>query len=314
MRVGQNPAKSIDHVPQPERVTVAILTYIPFLSGYYEQSLDVLKTCLGSLWENTALPYDLLVFDNASCQEVRSFLQEAQQQGRIQYLVLSDRNVGKGGAWNLIFQGAPGEVIAYADSDVYFYPGWLEQSLEILDTFPKVGMVSSRPLRTPETYSTSTLAWAQDNPDVTLETGTFMSWEIYQEHTDSLGVSVEQARQWYQTTYDRQVHYAGKTAFIGAAHFQFVAYKQVLNTLTPLKMDRPMGQVRSLDEKLNQAGYLRLATAERLVKHLGNRLTGSEPGLLPDKKAARRLRDFPLIRRSLLRLYDQIFRMYYTKK
>jgi glycosyltransferase involved in cell wall biosynthesis len=314
MRVGQNPAKSIDHVPQPERVTVAILTYIPFLSGYYEQSLEVLKTCLGSLWENTVLPYDLFVFDNASCQEVRNFLQEAQQQGRIQYLVLSDRNVGKGGAWNLIFQGAPGEVIAYADSDVYFYPGWLEQSLEILDTFPKVGMVSSRPLRTPETYSTSTLAWAQDNPGVTLENGSFMSWEIYQEHTDSLGVSVEQARQWYQTTYDRRVQYAGKTAFIGAAHFQFVANKQVLNTLTPLKMDRPMGQVRSLDEKLNEAGYLRLTTAERLVKHLGNRLTGSEPTHQSDKKAARRLRDFPPLRRSLLRLYDQIFRMYYTKK
>ncbi len=299
MRVGQNPAKSIDHVPQPERVTIAILTYIPFLSGYYEQSLEVLKTCLGSLWENTALPYDLFVFDNASCQEVRNFLQEAQQQGRIQYLV---------------FQGAPGEVIAYADSDIYFYPGWLEQSLEILDTFPKVGMVSSRPLRTPETYYTSTLAWAQDNPGVTLETGSFMSWEIYQEHTDSLGVSVEQAREWYQTTYDRRVQYAGKTAFIGAAHFQFVANKQVLNTLTPLKMDRPMGQVRSLDEKLNEAGYLRLTTAERLVKHLGNRLSGSEPGLRSEKKATRRLLDFPPIRRSLLRLYDQIFRMYYTKK
>lgn len=64
---------------------------------------------------------------------------------------------------------------------------------------------------------------------------------------------------------------------------------------------------------MNQAGYLRLATADRLVKHLGNRLTGPEPGLQSDKKAARRLRDFPPIRRSLLRLYDQIFRLYYTK-
>ena len=84
MRVGQNPAKSIDHVPQPERVTVAILTYIPFLSGYYAESLEVLKTCLGSLWENTSRPYDLLVFDNASCPEVRGFLEEAHRQGKIQ--------------------------------------------------------------------------------------------------------------------------------------------------------------------------------------------------------------------------------------
>ena len=152
MRVGQNPAKSIDHVPQPARVTVAVVAYIPFLSGYYAESLDVLKVCLESIWANTPQPYDLLVFDNASCVEVREFLLDAYRQKRIRYLVLSEQNVGKGGAWNLIFQGAPGEVIAYADSDVFFSPGWLEHALELLEAFPRVGMVSSRPLRTPEKY------------------------------------------------------------------------------------------------------------------------------------------------------------------
>jgi hypothetical protein len=49
MRVGQNPAKSIKHVERPLRVTVAAVTYIPFLSGFYAQSLDVLKACLDSL-------------------------------------------------------------------------------------------------------------------------------------------------------------------------------------------------------------------------------------------------------------------------
>lgn len=324
MRVGQNPAKSIEQVPQPARVTVAIVTYIPFLNGYYEQSLDVLKVCLGSIWQNTTLPYDLLVFDNASCGAVRDYLQGAQQQGKIQYLVLSDRNVGKGGAWNLIFQGAPGEIVAYADSDVYFFPEWLEESLALLESFPKVGMVTSRPLRTPETYYTSTLTWAKDTPGVVAEKGQFMSWEIYQEHTDSLGVTVGQARQWFQDTYDWRIQYKTLTAYIGAAHFQFVAYKNVLLSLAPLKMDRPMGQVRSLDEKLNNEGYLRLTTAERLVKHLGNRLESS--GLdVPEKTHrsdsqrgrfsafGRKLRNLPIVRRSLLWLYDQIFRMYFSK-
>ena len=74
MRTGQNPAKSIKHVAQPERVTVAVVTYIPFLSGYYTESLDVLKVCLDSLWHNTDMSYDLFVFDNASCSEVRDYL------------------------------------------------------------------------------------------------------------------------------------------------------------------------------------------------------------------------------------------------
>lgn len=323
MRIGQNPAKSIEHVPESARVTVALLTYIPFLSGYYAESLEVLKTCLNSLWENTPQPYDLMVFDNASCSEVRTYLQQAQEQGQIQYLVLSDKNIGKGGAWNLIFQGAPGEIIAYADSDVYFYPGWLEKSLQILDAFPHVGMVSSRPLRTPQVYYTSTLEWAQGNPEAILEKGQYQTWEVFKEHNDSLGVSEETARQWFQESHDWRLEYHGYKAYIGAAHFQFVAPKPILQSITPLKMDRPMGQVRSLDQKLNEAGYLRLNTCEPLVKHLGNRLGGPD-SFKPDQRQTarpssargmqRRLLNLRLVRRSLLWLYDQIFRLYYAPR
>ena len=71
MRLVKIPAKSIEHIPQPQPVTVAVVSYIPFLSGYYAEGLDVLKACLESLWQNTAEGYDLLVFDNASCAEVR---------------------------------------------------------------------------------------------------------------------------------------------------------------------------------------------------------------------------------------------------
>jgi glycosyltransferase involved in cell wall biosynthesis len=316
MRIGQNPAKSIEHVPQPQRVTVAVVTYIPFLQGYYAGSLEVLKACLASLWENTGPAYDLLVFDNASCGEVRETLMDAHRQGRIQYLLLSDQNVGKGGAWDFIFQGAPGEVVAYADSDVYFYPGWLERSLELLDGFPKVGMVSSRPLRTPEKYYTSTLEWARQEPEATLEQGQFMAWEVFKEHNDSLGVTEETARQWYGESHDWKLIYGGLTAFIGAAHFQFVARKSVLQSLAPLQMDRPMGQVRALDQKLNEAGYLRLTTGEPLVRHLGNQLAEAGPALRPAEKKSptlsRRLAALPPVRRSLLWLYDRIFRLYFS--
>src|SRR5512146_3187573 len=135
MRIGQNPAKSVKEVAVPKRVTVAVLNYIPFLSGFYAQALDVLKLCLGSIWENTTdVDYDLMVFDNGSCDEVLDFLQEVKSQGRIQYLVLSEKNLGKGGAWNIILAGAPGEIVAYADSDVLFYPDWLTRSIQVLET------------------------------------------------------------------------------------------------------------------------------------------------------------------------------------
>ena len=313
MRLGQNPAKSIDKVPQPEEVTVAVVTYIPFLEGYYAESLEVLKVCLNSIRENTGLPYDLMVFDNASCPEVRQYLLDIRQKGAIQYLILSDKNVGKGGAWNFLFQAAPGRVIAYADSDVLFYPGWLKESLDILKTYPNTGMVTSRPMRTPEALFASTLEWARQNAEVRVDNEVFLAWEDYREHLVSLGVSEEQALEWYAEGKDWRLTLNGVTAQIGAAHFQFAAFKSVLHEFLPFNMDRPMGQVRSLDEQINQAGYLRLGTCDVLVRHLGNHLENLREGVLESSspKTRQHIYDYPVIKRLLLKVYDGIFRIYY---
>jgi hypothetical protein len=92
--------------------------------------------------------------------------------------------------------------------------------------------------------------------------------------------------------------------------------KKAFAAMTPFDMDRPMGQVRALDQKLNEAGYLRLCTPEPYVRHLGNRL-GSSQG--SDRKVVKeaypglgkRLLSLPPVRRSLLKVYDRIFRLYY---
>ncbi len=49
MRVGQNPAKYVKEVEKPARVTVAVLNYIPFMSGFYAESLGCLKSYLSQL-------------------------------------------------------------------------------------------------------------------------------------------------------------------------------------------------------------------------------------------------------------------------
>lgn len=318
MRVGQNPAKSIKRVVQPKKITVATITYIPHLKGYYSESLQVLKACLSSLWENTSLPFDLFVFDNGSCPEVKEFLLDAEEKGLIQYLLLSDKNIGKGGAWNIIFQGSQGEIIAYADSDVILYPGWLEHSIEILNTFPNAGMVTGRPLRSPEEYYSKTLEWAQSHDDISLENGNFIQWEIFREHVLSLGITEARAREWFESKLEWRVTYQGVSALIGAAHFQFVTKKNIIQEFLPFNMDRPMGQVRTLDEMINQAGYLRLTTCEPYVRHIGNKIDGTKDyelrrELSGKKQTGIRLLEIPIIKKTMLGIYDFIFKLYYEK-
>ncbi|TAK12386.1 MAG: glycosyltransferase family 2 protein [Anaerolineae bacterium] len=310
MRIGQNPAKAIESVRAAERVTAAVVVYIPALAGYYAQSLDVLKACLSSLRQNAGGPLDLLVFDNASCEDVRTYLNEEHVAGNIQYLVLSEHNVGKAGAWNFIFNAAPGEFIAYADADVRFLPGWLAPHLAALEAFPQAGMVTGLPLLTPPEFSTATVARAESELDVHVERGRFISWEDFWRHARSLGGDEPKARAFYEANEAVRLERNGAHYYVGAGHFQFVARKRVLQQVLPIPSTRPMGDVRQLDERINAAGFLRLSTPEWHVEHMGN--------VLPEGAAAQELvRPRRGLRGPLRRLvqwvYDRSFEWLYRK-
>jgi glycosyltransferase involved in cell wall biosynthesis len=337
MRKGQNPAKFVKDVPRPERITVALLNYIPFLSGFYAETLDVLKVSLESMRKDAGLPFDLMVFDNGSCAEVRDFLIQEKEEGRIQYLILAEKNMGKGGAWNVMLTGAPGEIIAYTDADVLFSPNWLKRSVEILETFPNVGMVTARPFRTPPEFYESTLNWAREN--ATLDEGQFIPWETFLEFNLSLGQTEEENKKVYAETKDWKITYTPSlrddvlsgaersrrtsskqspvVAMAGASHWQFTAYKSTLGQFLPFDMDKPMGQVRQLDKRMNDAGLLRLMVSDPLAMNMSNTLgyLRGELGKERGKKKegfARRVLELSPIKKMLLAVYNKIFNWYYS--
>ena len=311
MRKGQNPAKFVKDVAHPERVTVALLNYIPFLSGFYAETLDVLKVSLESMRKDTGLPFDLMVFDNGSCPEVRDFLIKEKEEGRIQYLILSEKNMGKGGAWNVMLAGAPGEIIAYTDADVLFYPNWLKASVDLLEGYPNVGMVTARPFRTPEKFLQSSIAWAKSNAE--FQQGDILPYEWFYEFSVTLGFSDDELKKIYSDTTDYRVKYKNLPAYLGASHWQFTAYKSTLAQFLPFDMDKPMGQVRQLDERMDTAGYLRLMPVERYAQNMSNTLPSALKAGSPPKQdsLSNRFWELPFLKKPLLALYNAIFNIYY---
>jgi GT2 family glycosyltransferase len=315
MRVGHNPARFVEKVAQPAETTVAVVNCIPFLGGYYEQSLDVLKIVIESLnaTRERAHPYDVMIFDNHSCLEVRTYLKDASDQGKIQYLILSDQNVGKIGAWNFIFGAAQGEYVVFSDGDIGFRPGWLNASLEIFKTFPNVGMVTARPLPYTLEYSTATIEWAKKQVPEVLEIGQFLPWDVFVEHGRSLGKTGKPKLYQFAPVDMYRLNYSGKRAYVGAAHFQFTARTDVLRKVTPLPSDQPMRGERALDIAINQMGLLRLMTEQALVWHMGNRLTNeTQITESPRQKSfLKKILWLPGVRRCLLWVNNRIFRLYF---
>jgi hypothetical protein len=317
-RVGMNPARGQPSGYHPARVTLAMLTYLPNQAGYFEQRFSVTRLSLESLIANTPEPYDLIVFDNGSCPEMVDYLRQLRDEGRIQYLLLSSANIGKIGALQFIFRAAPGEIIAYSDDDVLFLPGWLEAHLKLLETYPRVGLVTGFYIRSHMRYGTQSLTAFTERPDVIAERGFLIPREIEQHYIDNMGRTWETYQQEVDGLVDLRLTYQGLEALASAGHHQFVAPRQVLLEAMPSKWSgQLMGRVRELEETIDQLGYLRLSTFQPVTHLLGNVISAENAaeaarmGLavksgVVHRPVGSRLSRLPIVRRLALAVYNRL--------
>ncbi len=278
MRIGKNPLKdrSIKIVP-PCKITAGVLSFIPETVGYHKDSLAILELCLNSMRKNADRVFDLMVVDNGSCEEVRTYLQQQLDGGLIDILILNKQNIGYINGLLQILHSAPGELVFHSDSDIYYRPGWIQAHLDIMENYPRVGLVGGIPIRNLSNYrTTSTLAWAGEHAtEVSFESGDLIPKEWLLEYYQSLGYSSGPWLSEFMSHPDYHVRVNNVSAYIGASHMQFLIRKSVVNEL-PLGLDISVAMASPemvLDQVLDEKGYLRLSAAAPYVYHLGNALT-----------------------------------------
>jgi len=231
-----------------------------------------------SILANTEEPFDLLVFDNGSSPEMVAYLQSLYKNGLIDYLHLSKSNIGKLNALNMIFNMAPGEIVAYCDDDVFHLPGWLGKHLEIIDTFPNVGAVTGFYIRERVALSSeSTLAFA-NQPDVETERGLLMPRKWEEEYMVNSGRTLERYESEVAGIEDVIVKYRGLEAWVSAHHFQMVTPKKVMQEILSEMLpegwtDRVMGRMIEMDDLMDAKGYLRFCTREQTIRLMGNAIS-----------------------------------------
>jgi len=321
-RIGMNPARKARLAYKPKRVTIAVLTYIPSLEGFFSGRLNVLKLSLRSLLENTKNPYELLIVDNGSCPEVVDYLSDLQRKGWIDFLLLSSHNLGVEGGMRLLAEAAQGEFFAFANDDVYYEEGWLEEHLKILEAFPRVGMISGTPVGYSSETAVRSLKALLDMPEPGMTVShrdRNAAWERDWAH--STGRDLEQHLQSIQDDPQVVVEFHGLKAVGSATHFQFISPLEVIRKALPTEWrEELMDGMIELDHEVDRMGYLRLSTFERVTRHIGNMIEGdlkknaAEMGLKLEKQTRKKtqkhwLLKIPGMGRLLRKVYNKLFKI-----
>ena len=277
-RIGTNPSRGKTLDFHPSRTTVAVLVYVPHQAGYFQSRADVTKATIESILANTQEPFDLLVFDNGSSPEMVSYLEGLYERGVIDFLILSKQNIGKLNALNIIFNAAPGEIVAYTDDDVFHMPGWLSAHLDIIDTFPNVGAVTGFYIRQRVGLSSEKTVRFANRPGIKSQRGLLIPRKWEEEYLINTGRTWEQYQAETAGMEDIIVEYQGLEAWVSAHHFQMVSPKHVINEILGDMLqdgwsDQVMGRMVEMDDRMDAKGYLRLCTKQQTMRLMGNAIS-----------------------------------------
>lgn len=276
MRIGKNPNRHAIRAGQlpHEKPTVLIVVHLPNFDGYHKERFRIVQACVKTARECAGADHNLLLWDNGSHEQVAAWLQQQAD------LYIRSQNMGKTSATKYVCKMLGMDaIIARSDDDVLFYDGWLAESIKVLSAFPAPCEVSASPSMINMTVCNSTIKWGRDHNCIRTEKFP-ESWDY--EHGRSLGYDNAKTDE-YRRGRSFLLRYNGVEAWAGCSHFQTTSRGEYFDRFT--YHDNLMRDELQRDIDNDAAGALRLFTAKRYARHVGNVLSDGDK----DEFEARRL-------------------------
>lgn len=263
MRKGNNPNRTAG-AAQFTDVVLTCVTHLPNYYGYHSQRFQVVTACLETMRQNSGGDYTIVIWDNGSNEQFRTWVQEEYKPD----VFVRSENIGKTLARHTLASMLPKDrIISYCDDDILFYPNWLNPQLELLRKFPNVACVTGYPVRTQFRWGCeNTKAWASLYGK--MQSGRYMPDEWERDFAISVGRDPEWHKGYTANDIDYIVEYNGVKAYATAHHCQFIGMAGTIAKAHNIDF-QAMGDERPFDINLDKLG-LRLATMERLTRHMGN--------------------------------------------
>jgi GT2 family glycosyltransferase len=124
-------------------ISVCIVTY---------NSTSMLKECLVSLTNNTTLPYEIVIADNGSQDNIRSMLQADFPTAQ---LIENPTNLGYTRPMNQALRQSQGRYLMQLNPDTLVLPGALDKMVAFLENHPDTGIVGPKVLNRDRTLQKS---------------------------------------------------------------------------------------------------------------------------------------------------------------
>lgn len=273
MRIGSNPQKKNYKVDMTSNHRIVMVVFIPELKGYYESMFDVIKTSLKSLVLTIPSTSKITIVDNGSCDEVQDYLTKLLKSKEIDSLQLLTENIGKIDALIGAARASREPIITLTDCDILFKPNWVEETVNIFNSFKNVSSVSPIPIRRGFNYFTFSTKVAIWKKRIKLRfLAITENFEEYNNFLDSIN--------WDKETNSESlwpvVESNSTKAIVGSDHQVLTLRRDVLFNNTPknpsfIKVGSESEQ-NYVDLPIDTSKGLRLSTYNYFAMHIGNNL------------------------------------------